>query len=112
MLALAAAIVTTSVATTNHDVLAVRMLIGRQSFEQLVDQPGKLPKQSARGLLRIQVVRWLVSFVLAIAVANLLGAAPLPLTLKDVSLMLRSGYSSEAVMREVEARKFADTLDP
>ena len=77
-----------------------------------MDQPGKLPKQSARGLLRIQVVRWLVSFVLAIAVANLLEAAPLPLTLKDVSLMLRSGYSSEAVMREVEARKFADTLDP
>ena len=34
-----------------------------------------------------------------------------PLSLKDVSLMLRSGYSSEAVEREVAARHFMGTLD-
>lgn len=34
-----------------------------------------------------------------------------PLSLKDVSLMLRSGYSSEAVEREVAARRFMGTLD-
>ncbi|MFL6518937.1 MAG: thioredoxin-like domain-containing protein [Chthoniobacterales bacterium] len=34
-----------------------------------------------------------------------------PLSLKDVSLMLRSGYSSEAVEREVAARHFLGTLD-
>jgi nucleoredoxin len=34
-----------------------------------------------------------------------------PLSLKDVSLMLRSGYSSEAVEREVAVRHFIGTLD-
>jgi nucleoredoxin len=34
-----------------------------------------------------------------------------PLTWKDVSLMLRSGYSSEAVEREVAARHFMGPLD-
>ena len=34
-----------------------------------------------------------------------------PLTANDISLMLRSGYSSEAVLRELSARHFTDTLD-
>lgn len=34
-----------------------------------------------------------------------------PLSVKDLSLMLRSGYSSEAVEREVAARHFVGTLD-
>jgi Thioredoxin-like len=45
-----------------------------------------------------------------IAVGGLVAAA-LPLSAKEVSLMLRSGYSSEAVLRELETRKFADTFD-
>jgi Thioredoxin-like len=36
----------------------------------------------------------------------------LPLTAKDISLMLRSGYSSEAVLREIAVRHFADTFSP
>ncbi|HJT46438.1 MAG TPA: thioredoxin-like domain-containing protein [Chthoniobacterales bacterium] len=40
------------------------------------------------------------------------AAASQPLTVKDVSLMLRSGYSSDAVLRELTTRKFADTFDP
>src|ERR1700680_1860883 len=42
--------------------------------------------------------------------ASVLGAV-IPLTVKDVSLMLRSGYSSEEVLRELSTKKFADTLD-
>src|SRR3954468_16165514 len=34
-----------------------------------------------------------------------------PLTQKDISLMLRSGYSSDAVEREIAARHFIGTLD-
>jgi nucleoredoxin len=34
-----------------------------------------------------------------------------PLSFKDISLMLRSGYSSDAVQREVTARHFIGTLD-
>src|SRR5205823_7693287 len=34
-----------------------------------------------------------------------------PLTSKDVSLMLRSGYSNDAVERELRARHFMGTLD-
>jgi hypothetical protein len=35
----------------------------------------------------------------------------MPLTTHDVSLMLRSGYSSDAVIRELSTRHFADTFD-
>ncbi|MDQ2824325.1 MAG: hypothetical protein M3R29_02645 [Verrucomicrobiota bacterium] len=38
-------------------------------------------------------------------------AAQLPLTANDVSLMLRSGYSSASVMRELSIRHFSDSLD-
>src|SRR4030081_2510248 len=38
-------------------------------------------------------------------------AAQLPLTAKDVCLMLRMGYSSAAVTQELSTRHFADTLD-
>jgi nucleoredoxin len=38
-------------------------------------------------------------------------AAQLPLTVKDLSLMLRAGYSNAAVTQELSTRHFADTLD-
>jgi hypothetical protein len=44
--------------------------------------------------------------------ANLVVANVLPLTGRDLSLMLRSGYSSDAVVRELASRKFAGTFDP
>ena len=40
-----------------------------------------------------------------------LAAGLAPLTVKEVSLMLRSGYSSEVVLQELSKRKFADTFD-
>ena len=45
----------------------------------------------------------LVSFVVA--------GNPPPMSFKDISLMLRSGYSSDAVARELAARHFIGTLD-
>jgi thiol-disulfide isomerase/thioredoxin len=39
------------------------------------------------------------------------AAALLPLTLQDVSLMLRSGYSSDDVARELSSRKFLGAID-
>src|ERR1700751_1591874 len=48
---------------------------------------------------------------LACSIAVLAKAVPLPLTTKDISLMLRSGYSSKTVMEELSTRRFADTLD-
>lgn len=38
-------------------------------------------------------------------------AGKLPLTLSEISLMLRSGYSSNSVMEELSKRHFADSLD-
>ena len=35
----------------------------------------------------------------------------LPLTMKEISLMLRSGYSSEAVQQEIALRRLAETCD-
>src|ERR1700680_3855095 len=38
-------------------------------------------------------------------------ASQLPLTAKDLGLMLRMGYSSGAIAQELSTRHFADTLD-
>jgi len=46
----------------------------------------------------------------ALATFAFAGNLP-PMTAKEVSLMLRSGYSSEAVVRELTARHFMGTLD-
>ena len=35
----------------------------------------------------------------------------IPLTVKEISLMLRSGYSSSSIEKELALRHFADTLD-
>ncbi len=39
-------------------------------------------------------------------------AAPQPLPLKEISLMLRSGYSSQDVLREIAQRRVLEPLDP
>src|SRR5438132_8664677 len=38
-------------------------------------------------------------------------AGQLPLTVNEIGLMLRSGYSSNALMQELSTRHFADTVD-
>ncbi|MGZ5503441.1 MAG: thioredoxin-like domain-containing protein [Chthoniobacterales bacterium] len=43
--------------------------------------------------------------------ASICAAALAPLTVKDVSLMLRSGYSSDEVTRELSTRRFLGSLD-
>jgi thiol-disulfide isomerase/thioredoxin len=48
--------------------------------------------------------------LIALASFGFAGNLP-PLTAKDVSLMLRSGYSNDAVVREVTVRHFIGTLD-
>jgi nucleoredoxin len=35
----------------------------------------------------------------------------MPLTAKEIALMLRAGYSSEAVLRDLSTRRYADTFD-
>ena len=55
-------------------------------------------------------MRFLCAVLLALASFGIAGNLP-PLTQKDVSLMLRSGYSSDAVEREVATRHFMGTLD-
>ena len=52
----------------------------------------------------------LVTFLLVASVCRAI-CGPMPLTAKEIGLMLRSGYSSEAVMRELSARHFADSFD-
>lgn len=54
----------------------------------------------------------LLAVVLFLTFIAFLPAAVQPLTTKELSLMLRSGYSSDAVLRELATRKFADTFDP
>ena len=45
-----------------------------------------------------------------VALSGILGRT-LPLTIKEISLMLRGGYSSEAVQRELSVRHFAPPCD-
>jgi hypothetical protein len=53
---------------------------------------------------------WFFAVVLLTSATSLWCGA-LPLTMKEVGLMLRSGYSSEAVLREVSTRKLSDACD-
>jgi nucleoredoxin len=52
----------------------------------------------------------LVLLVTGTALSAALGRS-LPLTTKEVTLMLRSGYSSEAVQRELSIRRLAESCD-
>lgn len=52
----------------------------------------------------------LALFLIGLTITALSGRA-LPLTAKEITLMLRSGYSSEAVERELSARRFAESYD-
>jgi nucleoredoxin len=53
---------------------------------------------------------FIVLFFFAVALNSAIGRV-LPLTVKDVCLMLRSGFSSEAVQRELSVRHFAESFD-
>ena len=53
---------------------------------------------------------FLVLLVLIVGAPFCLPGA-LPLTTKQISLMLRSGYSSEVIMREVAARHYGENFD-
>jgi len=58
--------------------------------------------------MRDRALAALVCVLLSILVAR---AAQLPLTIKEISLMLRSGYSSNAIVQELAIRYFAEKLD-
>jgi len=52
-------------------------------------------------------------FVFALVSLSILPAfsGQVPLTVKEISLMLRTGYSSDAVLKELSVRHFADAID-
>jgi nucleoredoxin len=58
--------------------------------------------------MRYRALAALVCVLVSILVAR---AAQLPLTIKEISLMLRTGYSTNAVMQELSTRHFAEKLD-
>ena len=49
--------------------------------------------------------------LLVLASASRMFSGVVPLTAKEIGLMLRSGYSNEAVMQELSKRHFADAFD-
>ena len=53
--------------------------------------------------------RWVYLFFTLFAFA--IQAGQLPLTVSEMSLMLRTGYSSNSLLQELSKRHFADTLD-
>lgn len=62
-------------------------------------------------LLIFLVMRIVLPVFLILFCARCLLAGPLPLTPKEISLMLRSGYSSEAVSRDLATRHFVGPCD-
>ena len=56
------------------------------------------------------MIRLIITVVFLAAVCRL-AAGLAPLTIKEMSLMLRSGYSSDAVLVELAKRKCVDALD-
>ncbi|HWY39994.1 MAG TPA: thioredoxin-like domain-containing protein [Chthoniobacterales bacterium] len=56
--------------------------------------------------------RFLLSFgLLATMVGQALQAGQLPLTVSEISLMLRAGYSSNTLIKELSTRHFVDVVD-
>ena len=49
--------------------------------------------------------------VIVCSIVIVAQAEPSPLTINDISLMLRTGYSSKTILKELAERKFADTID-
>jgi hypothetical protein len=58
-----------------------------------------------------EAMRCFGTILFILATISCAVAVALPLTAKEIGLMLRSGYSSDAVVRELSTRKFADTFD-
>ena len=58
-----------------------------------------------------RVVRTVLVFLLGSLVFATAAVAE-PLSTKEIALMLRSGYSSESVLKEIASRHVADSLDP
>src|SRR3954454_8746041 len=57
-------------------------------------------------------MRWSILAAVLLGFASLaFGGKPTPLTVKEISLMLRSGYSSDEVQRELTTRHFMNALD-
>jgi nucleoredoxin len=56
-------------------------------------------------------VRSFLTALFVLGSLNLGFTSSLPLTARDISLMLRTGYSSEAVLRELSTRHFSDAFD-
>jgi thioredoxin family protein len=54
---------------------------------------------------RLAFSLWLLLFAVSVT------AGVSPLTIKEISLMLRSGYNSDVVLQELAKRKFAETFD-
>ena len=52
-----------------------------------------------------------LAFLVTVTALASVFAGSLPLTLKEVTLMLRSGYSNDAVERELSARHLAESCD-
>src|SRR3984893_8449451 len=65
----------------------------------------------ARTVLSNRIMHRFPILVLICAFAVMANATPMPLTADEIGLMLRTGYSSKAVLQELASRKFADTLD-
>jgi hypothetical protein len=57
-------------------------------------------------------VRRFVAIVIAFQFAHVVIADAVPLTAKEIGLMLRSGYSSDTILHDLSARHFAGPLDP
>jgi nucleoredoxin len=53
----------------------------------------------------------IIACLLAVCLASSLVAAPQPMANKEIALMLRSGYSSDAVLAEVIRRRALEPLD-
>jgi hypothetical protein len=57
-------------------------------------------------------MRRFLAIAVAFQCARLATAGTLPLTAKDIALMLKMGYSSESIMHDLNAKHFAGPLDP
>ena len=97
---------TVTIAANRHDPKS-RILVGitvGSSTSRATGRFGPFRAQFSR------MIRWIIGPCFILPLCGVI-AGTTPLTLKDVSLMLRSGYSSDAVVKELAEKKFAAAFD-
>lgn len=99
----------TAIARTVH-ALATKAVAAKPEFHDLLPRFFASAKNSWRIFCFCPRMR-ILCLLLVAGLFSAVVAAPSPLSIKEIGLMLRSGYSSESILAEIGERRLLEPLD-